>query len=125
MNRQSRPIAAVLLALGVLAACQDSLPVQRGAAGGDAAQGKQLLTQYQCGSCHRIGGIAGARGTTGPSLERFARASYIAGFIPNQPEALVRWITDPPALKPGTLMPAMGVSAGEARHMAAYLYTQR
>ena len=64
-----------------------------------------------------------ARGTTGPALDAYGRRSYVAGVLPNYPDALVRWIVDPPAVKPGTAMPAMGVSAEDARHMAAYLYT--
>jgi cytochrome c1 len=90
--------------------------------GGDAARGRLLLAQYQCGSCHQIPGVDGARGMTGPALDAFGRRSYVAGFLPNYPDALVRWIVDPPAVKPGTAMPAMGVSAEDARHMAAYLY---
>lgn len=83
--------------------------------------GQRLLTQYQCGSCHWIPGVAAARGTWGPSLQAFGRRSYIAGHIPNRPDALARWIMQPSALVPGTLMPSMGVSDGDARDMAAYL----
>lgn len=125
VDRPGRRLALIALAFGMSAigACDRTGPPA--VAGGDAAQGKALLTQYQCGACHRIGGLPGARGNTGPSLESLGRSSYLAGRIPNDPEALVRWIMDPPAMKPGTLMPAMGVSAGEARHMAAYLYTRQ
>ena len=83
--------------------------------------GQRLLTQYQCGSCHSIPGVAAARSTWGPSLQAFGKRSYIAGHIPNRPDALARWIMQPSALAPGTLMPSMGVSAGDARDMAAYL----
>jgi len=69
--------------------------------------------------------IPAAQGRSAPTLEAFGRRSYIAGSIPNYPDALTRWIVDPPAMKPGTTMPAMGVSATEARHLAAYLYTLR
>jgi cytochrome c len=34
---------------------------------------------------------------------------------------LAQWIVQPKALVPDTLMPAMGVSADQARDMAAYL----
>lgn len=91
----------------------------------DPLLGQRLVTQYQCGSCHAIPGVAAARGIRGPSLEAFGRRSYIAGHVPNRPEALVRWIVQPDALVPGTLMPSMGVSPGDARHMAAYLGTLR
>lgn len=57
----------------------------------------------------------------GPSLAAFGKRSYIAGHIPNRPDALARWIMQPAALVPDTLMPSMGVSLGDARDMAAYL----
>jgi len=118
---------ATLVALGliVLTACdtgeQQAVKVQ----GGDVDRGRKLLAQYQCGSCHAIPGVEGARSTVAPSLATFGRQSYIAGHLPNYPEPLVRWIVDPPSVHPGTMMPNMGVSAADARHMAAYLYTLR
>lgn len=107
----------------LLAACDTGQQAPPAVAGGDAARGKLLLAQYQCGACHRIPGVEAARGEVGPALDSFGRRSYIAGRLPNYPDALVRWIVDPPAVKAGTPMPAMGVSADEARHMAAYLYS--
>jgi cytochrome c len=93
--------------------------------GGDAQAGKRLIAQYQCGACHAIPGIPGATGDTGPSLRTIGRLSYIAGGIPNQPARLAAFLRDPPALKPDTPMPALGLTEQEARHMAAYLYTLR
>ena len=95
------------------------------AASGDPAGGKLLLAQYHCGACHAIPEVPAARGVIGPSLDLYGRRSYIAGHIPNAPDALARWIVDPAAMKPGTSMPAMGVSADDARHMAAYLTALR
>jgi len=83
--------------------------------------GRQLLAQYQCGTCHAIPAVDAAQGTTGPSLVAFGKRSYIAGQHPNLPDNLVRWIVDPPALVPGTKMPSMGVSPDDAHAMAAYL----
>ena len=88
-------------------------------------QGQRLLAQYQCGSCHAIPDVPAARGIRGPSLEAFGKRSYIAGRIPNTPEALARWIVAPAALVPDTTMPSMGVSPAEAHAMAAYLGTLR
>lgn len=106
----------------LLAACSDA-PPPRLVAGGDVQHGKRLIEQYQCGSCHAVPGVAGAASTAGPPLEGFGKRSYIAGRLPNLPDELVRWLVDPPAHKPGTMMPNLGVSEAEARHMAAYLYT--
>jgi len=55
-------------------------------------------------------------------LADFGKRSYIAGRIPNNQQALTRWLIDPPAMKPGTLMPALGLSEDDARNIAAYLY---
>lgn len=90
-----------------------------------ALQGRLLVTQYQCGSCHVIPEVVGARGRVGPALGGFGRRSYIAGHVPNSPDALARWIVDPAALAPGTAMPNMGVPPKDARAMAAFLYALR
>ncbi|HEX8606358.1 MAG TPA: c-type cytochrome [Pseudoduganella sp.] len=120
-----RAIAIAIVIVLTLAGCsKDEPPVQR-VAGGDVARGKQLLAQFQCGACHSIPGVEAARSTAGPPLDTFGRRSYVAGQLPNYPDPLVRWIVDPPAVKPGTLMPNLGVSPEDARHMAAYLYTLR
>lgn len=86
-----------------------------------ARQGQTLLAQYQCGSCHAIPGVPGARGNVAQPLSAWGRRSYIAGRLPNRADVLVQWIVDPQALVPGTAMPAMGVTPDEARAMAAYL----
>lgn len=116
---------SVTLCACLLGACDSGAEKAQRVSAGDAARGKQLLAQFQCGACHAIPGVDAARGTAGPPLDTFGRQSYVAGRLPNYPEPLVRWIVDPPAVKPGTLMPKQGVSADDARHMAAYLYTLR
>ncbi len=83
--------------------------------------GQRLITQYQCGSCHAIPGVAASRGRLGPSLQAFGKRSYIAGRVPNSPDALAQWLVAPASLVPDTAMPSMGVSPEDARHMAAYL----
>lgn len=119
----SRTLCAFLLALSASGCAKEEAPVR--VAGGDAERGLHLVRQYQCGACHAIPGVPGAGGDAGPSLAYTGRLGYIAGGIPNQPANLVRWLQDPPALKPDTAMPSLGVSEEEARHMAAYLYTLR
>lgn len=112
----------IMVAAALLSACDDeSQPRQ--VAGGDAALGKRLIEQYQCGACHAIPGVAGANSKAGPPLLAFGKRSYIAGRIPNLQAPLTQWLVDPPAMKPGTMMPNLGLSEADARHMAAYLYT--
>jgi cytochrome c len=113
-----------MLITGLLSACSGEPPqLHTQQDRQQAARGKLLLAQYQCGSCHVIPGVAASRGTVGPTLQAFSRRSYIAGTVPNQPAALALWIVDPQALVPATTMPAMGVSPSEARSMAGYLHT--
>ena len=88
----------------------------------EAQRGRLLLAQYQCGSCHVIPEVAAARGQVGPGLAAFGRRSYIAGHVPNNVDALARWIVEPAALAPGTAMPSMGVSMADARDMAVFLH---
>ncbi len=114
------PLSTVVCLM--LAGCDDHYRPLK-VAGGDAARGERLITQFQCGSCHAIPGIAGATGGAGPDLAAFGKRSYIAGRIPNQPDQLSAWLLDPPAMKPGTMMPKLAMSPEDARHMAAYLYT--
>jgi len=119
------PALAALAFVGIgLAGCSGQTDT-RHVRGGDADTGKRLMTQYQCTTCHVIPQVPGPNGDAGPSLEKVGRLSYIAGGIPNQPDRMVAWLLDPPALKPGTRMPSMGLTEQEARHMAAYLYTLR
>jgi len=41
----------------------------------------------------------------------------------NDPDRLITWITVPQSIVPGNAMPNMGVTDGQARDIAAYLYT--
>jgi len=90
---------------------------------GDATRGAAIIEQADCGSCHMIPGIRGARGVVGPPLLFMARRTYIAGRIPNRPENLVQWVMDPKQVDPMTAMPDLGLSRQEAQDVAAYLYT--
>jgi cytochrome c1 len=121
------PAAGLALAIGAglsLAGCGDEAQA-RPAPGGQAERGKQLIAAYGCGSCHTIPGVDAARGLVGPPLTKFARRVYIAGEVPNTNRFLVQWITVPQSIEPGTAMPNLGVTEGEARDIAAYLYTLR
>jgi len=91
----------------------------------DAGRGRAAIRRYGCGSCHSIPGITGADGLVGPPLGQIASRVYIAGVLPNEPENMIRWIQNPPAVDEKTAMPNMGVTARDARDIAAYLYTLR
>lgn len=124
LSSKATSLAALVAAAGLLGC--DGSGVAAPDADPDAVQrGARLLAQYHCGSCHTIPGVASARGRVAVTLASFGRRSYIAGHIPNSPDALVRWIVDPASVVPLTTMPSMGASAADARDMAAYLGSLR
>ena len=110
-------VGCVILLSTVSAACSD--------ASSDVERGRALAQQYQCGTCHVIPGVNAAKGTVAVTLESFGRRNYIAGHVPNNDANLVRWIVNPAAVVPGTLMPSMGVTADDARVISAYLMQLR
>ncbi|HEX4460958.1 MAG TPA: c-type cytochrome [Polyangia bacterium] len=126
MTRRACALPLVVV-VAVAAGCRGSgaPAVYRVATGGDPAVGRALVSERHCGVCHDIAGVTGAHGVVGPALDGFSRRSFIAGALPNTPENLVRWIRAPHALRPDTAMPALGLDDGQARAIAAYLYTLR
>lgn len=115
---------AVAVALSVVvAACETSVPAALStvAVEGNPELGRQATKSYGCGSCHTIPGVDGADALVGPPLVNFSKRSFIAGQLPNTPENLARWVRDPQGVEPGTAMPSLGVTAEEARNIAAYL----
>ena len=117
----ARALAGVILAL--LAGCGRP-PEREPLTGGNARHGLGLIQQYGCGSCHRISGVPGANGSVGPPLDELAHRVYLAGRLANTPDNLIKWIRDPRAVDPSTVMPAVGVDEAGARDIAAYLYTR-
>ncbi len=109
------------LAALLLAGCGESRPAMR-VAGGDPGRGRAAIEQYGCAACHTIPGIASHGAHVGPPLVHLAGRGYIAGVLPNSPDALVDWLHDPPAIDPRTAMPRLGLSRQEAADIATYLY---
>ena len=90
--------------------------------GGNAERGRAAIARLECGACHAIPGVRGVRSHVGPPLDHFRQRASLAGRFANTPEVLVRWLVDPPRMKPDTAMPAVGLTETEARDIAAYLY---
>ena len=132
---QRRGIATALLAgLLVVSGCDRASGTVRealdartaaGLTTGSPTEGKRYIRRFGCGGCHEIEGIRGANGLVGPPLSGIGRRLYIAGVLTNTPENMARWIHDPPAVDSLTVMPKVGVTMDQARHIAAYLYTLR
>lgn len=118
------PVLLALLVGGCAdPASQASSAQVRRIEGGDPALGRQVARAHGCPACHVMPGVGPVAGLVGPSLDGFADRAYVAGRLPNRPDALVRWLLEPALVDPGTAMPDVGLSEAEAKHLAAYLYT--
>ena len=90
-----------------------------------AEAGQYVFEHQACISCHTVAGTV-ATGRYGPDLTHLmSRATIAAGAAPNTQEQLLRWITDPNQIKPGSLMPAMHLTDRENQQITAYLQTLR
>ena len=78
---------------------------------GNAHRGRQIFSSKTCIGCHAIAGNPMAMGTIGPNLTHFgSRSTLAAGLYPNTPAYLALWIKNARAMKPGVLMPSLGVN---------------
>ncbi len=88
---------------------------------GAAAQGEQLFLNGACIACHTINGTK-AQGKVGPNLTHLASRSLFAGAsFDNNAANLKRWLSDPPAMKPGTQMPNLHLSQSDIDALVAFL----
>lgn len=98
---------------------QKAPPVQP-AEGTPAATGLEVFRASPCVGCHTISGVS--IGTLGPNLTHFgSRLTLAGGMLPNTPEHLARWLRNPPAVKPGSLMPDLKLSDDQVTALVAYL----
>ncbi|HXT16983.1 MAG TPA: cytochrome c oxidase subunit II [Gemmatimonadaceae bacterium] len=79
-------------------------------AAGNAANGAKLVSTGMCVACHTIRGVPTMAATVGPNLTHVgSRTTIAAGLYPNDAQHLARWVKDAPAMKPGVIMPALGI----------------
>jgi len=89
------------------------------------SEGQKIFQRTACINCHAVGGTV-ANGRFGPDLTHLmSRDTIASGAAPNTPANLRHWIQDPNAIKPGSKMPAMGLSDPELNSVTAYLETLR
>jgi cytochrome c oxidase subunit II len=90
-----------------------------------ASPGQRVFETTACANCHTISGTP-AKGRFGPDLSHImSRDSIAAGAAPNTPQRLRLWIKNPEAIKPGSKMPAMGLTDQDVEAVATYLETLR
>jgi cytochrome c oxidase subunit II len=86
-----------------------------------ARRGKELFQSGSCAMCHSIQGTL-ASGQRAPDLTHLAsRRTLAAGTLPNTPDQLASWISDPQKHKPGVNMPATPMSSDDLAALVAYL----
>ncbi|HYL98487.1 MAG TPA: cytochrome c oxidase subunit II [Blastocatellia bacterium] len=92
---------------------------------GSAAEGEHVFETASCINCHAVAGTV-ANGRFGPGLTHLmSRDTIASGVEPNTRENLRLWIKDPNTIKPGCLMPAMGLTDHDLDALTAYLETLR
>ena len=107
-----------------VAGAQAGAPPPDQAEEGLVADGAQLFLQAGCVGCHVIDGYPGAVGAVGPNLTQVgARTALAGGWLENTPEELAKWLRNPPAVKPGSLMPDLGLDEAQIERLVAYLQT--
>ncbi|HEY5218518.1 MAG TPA: c-type cytochrome, partial [Gemmatimonadaceae bacterium] len=90
-----------------------------------SAEDRTLLSDHGCAACHTIRGTE-ARGVVGPDLTHVAsRTTLASGIIANTHDNLVRWLSAPDSVKPGTLMPNVELTPQELIEMVKYLSSLR
>jgi cytochrome c oxidase subunit 2 len=100
---------------------------------GAAADGLQVFLEAGragCTECHAVFGLQDPSGepirgsNNAPDLTHFASRECFAGCIfENNDENLRLWLEDPPAMKPGSLMPDYELSAEQIEQLIAFLNT--
>jgi cytochrome c oxidase subunit 2 len=104
---------------------QEQSQPARGIVSGGDTEGQRIFERTACVNCHTVAGTP-AKGRFGPDLTHLmSRDTIAAGVAPNTPENLRQWIRDPSIFKPGSKMPAMGLSDHELTAVTAYMETLR
>src|SRR5258706_11285703 len=88
-----------------------------------AIAGRRVFESNACMNCHAVAGTA-ADGRFGPDLTHLmSRATIAAVAVPTSHNTLPRWMQDPSAIKPGSLMPAMQLSGADLNAVVSYMET--
>ena len=89
------------------------------------SDGQRIFEKLSCVNCHTVTGTS-AKGRFGPDLTHLmSRETIASGAVPNTSENLRRWMQNPGVIKPGSKMPAMGLSDPELDALTVYLETLR
>jgi cytochrome c oxidase subunit 2 len=88
----------------------------------ETKRGRELFRSLACAGCHTIDGLTAGKFAGAPNLTHFASEQDIAGVLsPVDETNLRRWLADPPAVKPGTAMPNLGLSEQQITDLVNFL----
>jgi uncharacterized repeat protein (TIGR01451 family) len=82
----------------------------------DTTAGQTLFQQKNCSACHIINGTGGA---VGPNLTHIGSQPFDS--LPNTPDFLTKWLTDPKAQKSDTIMPKPDLTPDQITALVNYL----
>ncbi len=78
---------------------------------GNADSGKAIYSRSTCIGCHAISGNPMSMGIIGPNLTHVAtRHTLAGGLYPNDAKHLAAWLKNARDMKPGSLMPTLGLN---------------
>lgn len=87
----------------------------------ETKRGREVFMANACVGCHLIRGTP-AGGRTGPELTHIASKKDIVGVLsPVNAENLTKWISNPPAVKPGTIMPVVPLAPADLEAVVKFL----
>jgi cytochrome c oxidase subunit 2 len=88
-----------------------------------ASRGAELFMRGPCAMCHAVTGTD-ASASAGPNLTHVASRPWLAaGALVNSPRNMREWLRDPQSKKPGSQMPATGLTDRELDDLLVYLET--
>jgi cytochrome c oxidase subunit 2 len=93
----------------------------------ETAAGRELFRSLACAGCHTLKPLTSGKFPGAPELTHVASKKSIAGgaLSPVNEENLTRWLSNPPAVKPGTQMPNLNLSQTQVRDLVQFLLTQK
>jgi cytochrome c oxidase subunit II len=87
----------------------------------EAAQGEKDFMNMACVTCHTLQGTK-AQGKIGPDLTHLATRGILSGgVLENTTGNMVLWLGNPPAIKPGTIMPNLHIPPAQNQVLSFFL----
>ena len=102
---------------------QDSLAQEGQRLFAEGSEGDGFPNGPACAACHSLdANLEDGVSSIGPNLAHFAsRETFGGATFERTDEELTRWLENPPEMKPGVKMPALGLTPEEIQALVAYL----